>query len=78
MCFLSVLLLVCWQVLPVEFTRLPLLEKLYLDNNKLTVLPPELGQLQNLKVLSADNNMLVSVPGMYVLCHMFLYHCLPC
>ncbi|KAL0353241.1 UNVERIFIED_CONTAM: Phospholipase A I [Sesamum angustifolium] len=28
--------------LPEELTRLPLLEKLYLDNNKLSVLPPEL------------------------------------
>nr|XP_043620589.1 phospholipase A I [Erigeron canadensis] len=50
------------SVLPVELTRLPLLEKLFLDNNKLTVLPPELGVLKNLKVLTADNNMLVSVP----------------
>lgn len=43
-------------------TRLPLLEKLYLDNNKLSVLPSELGELKNLKVLRADSNMLVSVP----------------
>ncbi|KAL5972699.1 Phospholipase A I [Asimina triloba] len=50
------------SVLPVELTRLPLLEKLYLDNNKLTVLPPELGELKTLKVLRVDNNMLVSVP----------------
>ncbi|QHO21578.1 Phospholipase A I [Arachis hypogaea] len=50
------------SVFPVELTRLPNLEKLYLDNNKLTVLPPELGELRRLKVLSADNNMLVSVP----------------
>ncbi|OWM83467.1 phospholipase A I isoform X2 [Punica granatum] len=49
-------------VLPVEITRLPHLEKLYLDNNKLSVLPPELGDLKNLKVLRVDNNMLVSVP----------------
>lgn len=52
------------QVLPVELTRLPLLERLYLDNNKLSVLPPELGELKNLKVLRVDSNMLVSVPGM--------------
>ncbi|KAK1557151.1 hypothetical protein Q3G72_019057 [Acer saccharum] len=49
-------------VLPVELTRLPLLEKLYLDSNKLSILPPELGELKKLKVLSVDNNMLVSVP----------------
>ncbi|KAK3125182.1 hypothetical protein QOZ80_7BG0601360 [Eleusine coracana subsp. coracana] len=49
-------------VLPVELTRLPLLEKLYLDNNKLSVLPPEVGALRNMKVLSVDSNMLVSVP----------------
>jgi len=52
-----------WQVLPVELTRLPLLEKLYLDNNKLSVLPPEVGALKNMKVLSVNNNMLISVPG---------------
>lgn len=50
-------------MLPVDITRLPLLEKLYLDNNKLSVLPPELGELKSLKVLRVDNNMLVSVPG---------------
>lgn len=61
------------QALPVELTRLPLLERLYLDNNKLSVLPPELGELKNLKVLRVDGNMLVSVPGMveslsYLIC----------
>lgn len=50
------------QVLPVEITQLPLLEKLYIDNNKLSTLPPELGELKNLKVLAADYNLLVSVP----------------
>jgi Leucine-rich repeat (LRR) protein len=50
-------------VLPVELTRLPLLEKIYPDNNKLSVLAPEVGALRNMKVLSVDNNMLVSVPG---------------
>lgn len=59
-------------MLPVELTKLPLLEKLFLDNNKLTVLPPELGVLKNLKVLTADYNMLVSVPGK-VGTHAFLY-----
>ncbi|CAA3027259.1 phospholipase A I [Olea europaea subsp. europaea] len=48
--------------LPVEITQLPLLEKLYVDNNRLSVLPPELGDLKNLKVLAVDYNMLVSVP----------------
>lgn len=51
------------QVFPVELTQLPHLEKLYLDNNKLTVLPPELGELRSLRVLRVDNNMLISVPG---------------
>lgn len=51
------------QVLPVEITQLPLLERLYLDNNKLSNLPPELGELKCLKVLAVDYNMLVSVPG---------------
>ncbi|KAM7530779.1 hypothetical protein LguiB_034189 [Lonicera macranthoides] len=50
------------SVLPLDITRLSLLEKLYLDNNKLSILPSELGELKNLKVLTADNNMLVSVP----------------
>ncbi|KAE8689702.1 Phospholipase A I [Hibiscus syriacus] len=49
--------------LPVELTQLPVLEKLYLDHNKLSVLPPELGELKTLKVLRVDNNMLVSVPA---------------
>ncbi|PWA79856.1 Acyl transferase/acyl hydrolase/lysophospholipase [Artemisia annua] len=46
----------------VELTKLPLLEKLFLDNNKLMVLPPELGVCEKLKVLMVDCNMLVSVP----------------
>ncbi|XP_047954768.1 phospholipase A I-like [Salvia hispanica] len=50
------------SALPIEITRLPLLEKLYLDNNKLSVLPSELGELKHLKVLAVDYNMLVSVP----------------
>ncbi|MCL7052240.1 hypothetical protein MKW94_011777 [Papaver nudicaule] len=50
------------SVFPVELTRLPLLERLYLDNNKLTQLPPELGELRTLKVLTVDYNMLASVP----------------
>ncbi|XP_009405622.2 phospholipase A I isoform X2 [Musa acuminata AAA Group] len=50
------------SVFPVELTKLPLLEKLYLDNNKLLLLPPELGELRSMKVLRVDNNMLSSVP----------------
>lgn len=50
------------SVLPVEVTQLPLLEKLYIDNNKLSSLPPELGELKNLRVLAVDYNLLVSVP----------------
>lgn len=51
------------QVMPVEVTELPLLEKLCLEHNKLSVLPPEIGKLKNLKILRVDNNMLISVPG---------------
>ncbi|XP_031494059.1 phospholipase A I isoform X1 [Nymphaea colorata] len=50
------------SVLPVELTRLPLLQKLYLDNNKLSLLPSELGELKSLKELRLDYNMLISVP----------------
>ncbi|RAL44858.1 hypothetical protein DM860_003617 [Cuscuta australis] len=48
--------------LPVEISKLPLLERLYLENNKLSTLPSELGELKNLKVLAVDGNMLISVP----------------
>ena len=51
------------QTLPAVIIQLPNLEKLYLDNNRLSVLPPELGELKNLKILAVDYNMLVSVPG---------------
>nr|GEX43802.1 phospholipase A I-like [Tanacetum cinerariifolium] len=50
------------SMFPVELTKLPLLEKLYLDKNKLLTLPPEVGDLKNLKVLTVDCNILVSVP----------------
>ncbi|XP_047307568.1 phospholipase A I isoform X2 [Impatiens glandulifera] len=50
------------SVLPVELTRLPQLEKLYLDNNRLSSLPSEVGNMKNLKVLGVDYNILVSVP----------------
>ncbi|OMO98487.1 putative 1-phosphatidylinositol-4-phosphate 5-kinase [Corchorus olitorius] len=53
--------LVSRQTLPVELTQLLILEKLYLDNNKLSVLPPELGELKTLKVLGVDYSMLVLV-----------------
>ncbi|KAJ7946267.1 Patatin [Quillaja saponaria] len=49
-------------ILPVDLTRLPHLEKLYLDNNKLSLLPPEVGDMKTLKVLRVDYNMLMSVP----------------
>lgn len=62
------------QVLPVDITRLPLLEKLYLDNNKLYILPPELGDLKNLKVLRVDYNMLVSVPGNLIIVYIPLLY----
>lgn len=52
-----------FQALPADLTRLPLLEKLYLENNKLSVLPPELGEIKSLKVLRVDSNLLISVPG---------------
>ncbi|CAL1397776.1 unnamed protein product [Linum trigynum] len=48
--------------LPAELLQLPTLEKLFLDNNRLTILPPELGEVKTLKVLSVDYNLLVSVP----------------
>ncbi|XP_024984549.1 phospholipase A I-like isoform X2 [Cynara cardunculus var. scolymus] len=50
------------SMFPVELTKLPLLEKLFLDNNKLSNLPSELGDLKNLKVLTVDYNILISVP----------------
>lgn len=50
-------------MLPAEIIQLPNLEKLYLDNNRLSVLPPELGRLKSLKILAVDYNMLASVPG---------------
>ncbi|PWA34661.1 phospholipase,galactolipase [Artemisia annua] len=51
------------DMFPVELTKLTLLEKLYLNKNKLLTLPPEVGDLKNLKVLMVDCNILVSVPG---------------
>lgn len=64
------------QALSVEITQFPLLEELYIDNNKLIVLPPEIGSLKNLKVLVVDYNMLVSVPGMTFGCFLFSGLCL--
>lgn len=51
------------QTIPSELMRLPLLEKLYLDNNKISLLPSEVGHLTRLQVLQCDHNALVSVPG---------------
>ncbi|OMO93704.1 Leucine-rich repeat, typical subtype [Corchorus capsularis] len=48
--------------LPFELSRLPILENLYLDNNKLSVVPAELGELKTLKLLVVDYSRLVSVP----------------
>ncbi|KAL3564633.1 hypothetical protein D5086_032679 [Populus alba] len=42
--------------LPAEIIQLPNLEKLYLENNRLSVLPPELGELKSLKILAVDYN----------------------
>jgi len=50
------------QTLPAEIIQLPNLEKLYLENNRLSVLPPELGELKSLKIVAVDYNMLVTVP----------------
>jgi len=50
------------QTLPAEIIQLPNLEKLYLENNRLSLLPPELGELKSLKILAVDYNMLVTIP----------------
>nr|GEX43830.1 reverse transcriptase domain-containing protein [Tanacetum cinerariifolium] len=50
------------NMFPNELTKLPLLEKLYLDKNKSLTLPAEVGDLKNLKVLTVDCNILVLVP----------------
>ena len=44
------------QTLPAEIIQLPNLEKLYLENNRLSVLPPELGELKSSKILAVDYN----------------------
>ncbi|KAI5081182.1 hypothetical protein GOP47_0004365 [Adiantum capillus-veneris] len=49
-------------VLPIDVSRVPMLEKVILDNNKLSILPSEFGQLEHLQVLRLDHNLLVSVP----------------
>ena len=47
---------------PPEVMRLPLLEELYLDYNKLTTLPADMGRLDHLRILRADHNLVVYVP----------------
>eukprot|EP00897_Mesotaenium_endlicherianum_P003568 jgi/Mesen1/3239/ME000187S02402 len=47
---------------PSEIARLPMLERLHLDSNRISVLPPELGMLAHLQELRADHNLLTSVP----------------
>ncbi|KAJ6854399.1 serine/threonine-protein kinase CDL1-like [Populus alba x Populus x berolinensis] len=44
--------------LPAEIIQLPNLEKLYLENNRLSVLPPELGELKSSKILADKHNFL--------------------
>lgn len=51
------------QTLPGDVLRLPMLEILQLEGNKLTTLPAEIGDMRRLRVLRADNNQLASVPG---------------
>ncbi|OMO85708.1 Leucine rich repeat 4 [Corchorus olitorius] len=50
--------------LAVELTRFPILEKLYLNNNKL--LPPELGERKTLKTLPVELTLLLILENLYL------------
>ena len=48
--------------LPTSILKLNRLERLYVDDNKLTALPIEIGHLKELRELSVSNNQLVGLP----------------
>ena len=49
-------------VAPTLFSAYTFLDKLYIDNNKITHLPPTIGRLKNLSLLNASNNELSELP----------------
>lgn len=49
-------------IAPMLFSAYTFLDKLYIDNNKLTHLPPSIGRLKNLSHLNAANNELLELP----------------
>ena len=49
--------------IPTEIGNLINLERLYLDDNRLTAIPPEMGNLSNLRNLRLQRNLLTgSIP----------------